>query len=122
MDPTTLAVTIISAGLIWAGRSLWAKHLDNQRQLLIENARTEKDRLQYESMQFMSAQETHRVEVLANVFTRLPNVERIEIISKEARTDLLKGLSKVDEIDIGGLKLSGEAAADLTKNQLEGQG
>lgn len=116
MDPITIVVTVLGTGLILAGRSIWAKHLETQRLVKLESAKNERDREAFSSMQFMSAQETKRMQVMAELLKENQQLSRIQDIAKESKTDLIKSFAEAEEVNIDGLLMSGEQALSLTKN------
>lgn len=116
MDPIGIVVTVLGTGLILAGRSIWAKHLETQRLVKLESAKNERDREAFSSMQFMSEQETRRMEVMAAIIKQNQQLSRIQDIAKESKTDLIKSFSEADEVNIDGLLMSGEQAFSLTRN------
>lgn len=116
MDAKSIAILILGAGLIWSGHSLFAQHLETQRIVKLENAKNERDREVFANMKFMSEQETKRAEIISNLVGQNKQLSRINEISKESKTNLLKSFSGADEINIEGIVISGEQAESLTKN------
>lgn len=116
MDAKSIAILILGAGLIWSGHSLFAQHLETQRIVKMESAKNERDREVFANMQFMSEQETKRLEVISNLIKQNQQLSRINEIAKESKTNLIKSFSGADEINIEGIFITGEQAESLTRN------
>lgn len=116
MDPTTAAITVIGLGLIWAGGSAWKNYLEHRRIVRSEEIKSESERVHLESMQFMSQEETKRMELLTKLMAKVPAVDNASQITDDARVSLLKSFRSADESTIGDIDLDSEVTNSLVQN------
>ncbi|MDC5753852.1 hypothetical protein OPW41_18280 [Vibrio europaeus] len=116
MDPTTLAVTIVSLALIWAGRSTYAMYLENRRQTRESEVKNEETREMLATQKFMSQQETERTRILTKALADNIQIASLNNVATDAKSALIKELGASDKSTIQGIELEGETAAELTKN------
>jgi hypothetical protein len=116
MDPITLAVTVVAAGAIWASSTVVKKYLENKKEEKILSAKTESEREYFESMRFMSTQETKRMELLTRVIEKNHELMNVYRHAEDAKTDLLKSMSRADEAEIAGVPIDSETAKELSAN------
>ena len=107
MDPTTIAVTVISLGVIWGAKASYSKYLEDRRDARIQEAKTEEEKAHLE---------TKRMEMFAKVVKSAPGLDDEVRYADDARGSLLKGFSGADRTDIAGAELDKETTEDLMTN------
>ena len=116
MDPTTLAITLVSLGLIWAGKTSYAAYLENRRQTRENEVKSEETREMLKSQQFMSEQETERTRLLTQVMLSNNAVSNVSKVADDTKAALIKELGTTASSTIQGISVDGEMAAELAKN------
>lgn len=116
MDPTTIAVTVISLGAIWAGKSAFNAWLDHRKEIRSGEAKNISDREHLEAMKFMSAEETKRSQILSDVIKQNADLDNAERYAQDARVELLKSFSSADSAEIDGSIIEPGIAQELVKN------
>jgi hypothetical protein len=116
MDPTTLAITLVSLALIWAGKSSYASYLENRRKIRETEVKSEEARELLKGQQFLSGQETLRTELLTQVMLNNINVNNVSKVADDTRSALIKELGTTDRSVLQGIDVDGEMAAELAKN------
>ncbi|MFF6470739.1 hypothetical protein ACET32_20830 [Pseudomonas aeruginosa] len=116
MDPTTIAGTVIGLGVIWAGSTAFKSWLEHRKEIRKEEVKSESDREHLDAMKFMSAEETKRVEILAGLIQKQPELDNADRYAHDARSDLLKSFSRADTAEIDGVELDADTARQLVAN------
>ncbi|MUK47552.1 hypothetical protein GNP79_12150 [Aliivibrio fischeri] len=116
MDPTTLAITIVSLGLIWAGKTSYASYLNTRCQIRETEVKSEETRDLIKNQQFLSEQETERAKILSQVILQNNNVATLSNVANDTKAALLKELANTDTAVIQGIEVDGELAGELAKN------
>lgn len=123
MDAKTLLKMVIAVAAIWAGKSAYSDYLaqrveirqieakKEEQQLLIEQ-----QKLRMEERERDDAQETKRMEMLTELLQQQPKLHTIKAYADDSRTELFKRSATADEVEIQGMKMDGETAAELVKN------
>jgi len=116
MDPKTLATTLVLLGLIWAGKTSYAKYLDNRRQIRETEVKSEESREMLKNQQFLSEQETKRVEIMSKAMLENTKAATLSAVADDTKAALLKELGHTQKASIQGIEFDGEVAEELAKN------
>lgn len=116
MDPTTILISVIGAGVIWAGQSMYKHYLDQRTDVRKAEIKSEADRALLEQLKFGQEQETKRAEIMAAAFGQNARLQTIANISEDTKAALIKRSASADVIEIQGVELTGEVADELVKN------
>lgn len=116
MDAKTLAVTVVSLGLIWAGKTTYTTFLNNRKQIKLQEAKTEADREQLEAMKFMNAEETKRAEIFSKIVHDNSLLASSLVHSVEAQNHLLRAITSTDYAEVNGVRVTAETASQLSSN------
>ncbi|CAK3240401.1 conserved hypothetical protein [Vibrio crassostreae] len=116
MDPTTLAITLVSLGLIWAGKASYAQYLESRRQIRETEVKSEETREMLTNQRFMSEQETERTRLLTQTLADNVQIAALNNVATDSKSALIKELGTSSKSTIQGIDLEGETAAELSKN------
>ncbi len=116
MDPTSIVVLVLGAGLIWAGQSVYKKYLDDRAQTRQTEIKSEEQRALIEHLKFSQEQETARAQIMANIIQENPRLHTISNYAEEAKAQLIRRSSGADTIELFGTELDTEVASELVKN------
>lgn len=116
MEPTHIVATAISIGLIWGGKAVWTRYLDNRKEIRMQEVRTEAEREHLAAMKFMSQEETKRIEILSKMIKREPALESMVRHADDARAEMLKGFSRAETTEFDGLSLDQDIVVNLATN------
>lgn len=116
MDPLTLAGTIVGLGAIWGSSTAYKAYLNHRKEIRMQEISSESDREQLSTLKFMSAEETKRAEVMASLINSKPVFDNAARYADDARTDILKSMSKADTAQIDGVEIDSETATQLVTN------
>ncbi len=116
MDPTTLAVMLVSLGLIWAGKTSYAQYLENRRQIRETEVKSEETREMLANQRFMSEQETERTRLLTKTMADNVQLAALNNVATDSKSALIKELGTSSRSTIQDIELKGETAAELSKN------
>lgn len=116
MQPKHYVITALGAGLIWAGYASYGSWLQHNKELFIAEQQTKEKQIEIDARNFVSEQETKRMELLTNAFSVQPKLENIQENVDAARFELFKGLSDADSVSIAGIKdLQGDTIQTILK-------
>lgn len=116
VGPQEIVITILGTALIWGGVVLFKKYLDDRKEIRMSEVKSESDREHLSTMRFMSEQETRRTELLTNLIERKPQLDNMERLAYDAKTDLVKSFAKAETAEIDGVVLDAALAKTLTAN------
>lgn len=116
MDPTTIVISVLGAGVIWGGVSSYKSYLDHRTQVRQTEIKSEENRVLIEQLKFGQEQETQRAKVLADALGQNARLQTIANISEDTKASLIKRSSGADIIEIQGVELTGQVAEELVKN------
>lgn len=116
MDQSTIIISVLGAGIIWAGQSMYKHYLDQRADVRKTEIKSEADRALLEQLKFGQEQETKRAEIMAAAFGQNARLQTIANISEDTKAVLIKRSSAADVIEIQGVELTGEVADELVKN------
>ncbi len=116
MDPTSLAILLVSLALIWAGKSSYAMYLETRKQIREKEVNSEEKRELLKNQQFLSAQETERTALLTKVILSDMHVSNISNVANDTKAALIKEFGTTQKTTIQGIEVDGETASELAKN------
>ena len=104
MEPKHIMITVLGAGLLWAGTSCWQSYLENIRQQRDIQATT-----------LAGEQEVRRMEIMAKALTSEPVLVRIRENSENTYNEMLKSFASADAVTIADKRLEKPTVKELTK-------
>lgn len=116
MDPSSVIMTVLGAGLIWAGHSAWKSYLDHRTQIRQSEIKNEEQRSLIEHLKFAQEKETERAKILADIVVQTPRLQTISNYAEDAKNQLLKRSISADKIEIYDTELNSDVAEELVKN------
>lgn len=116
MDPTTLAITLVSLGLIWAGKTSYAQYLEHRRQIRETEVKSEETREMLTNQRFLSEQETERTRLLTKTLASNIQISALNNVATDSKSALIKELGTSSKSTIQGIEIEGETATELSKN------
>lgn len=116
MGPQEIVITVLGAALIWGGVILIKKYLEDRKEVRMAEVKKESEREHFSTMRFMSEQETKRTELLAKLISEKPDLDNMERLAHDAKTDVIKSFAKADTAQIDGVVLDSDLAKALTTN------
>lgn len=113
MEPKHVIAVVVSVGLLWAGTSCWSSWLQNQKEIKQLDHETE-------SRQFASESEFKKMKLIADLATRVPQVNAVKEESEIMYNNVLKSVSETDTVSIAGIEnISGNTVKKLIKSEPE---
>ncbi|EKN3571834.1 TPA: hypothetical protein ROU78_004550 [Yersinia enterocolitica] len=116
MNPQDIVVTVLGIALIWGGTTLFKKFLDNRKEARLAEIKKESDKEHLNTIQFMSAQETQRLEILGKLITERPQLDNMERLSYDAKTEMVKSFATAKTAQIDNIELDSEMSRELVTN------
>ncbi|EOC0092130.1 hypothetical protein ACI0YT_000040 [Cronobacter dublinensis] len=116
MDAQTIVVTVLGAALIWGGVSLFKLFLNNRKEVRMAEIKSESDREHLDTMKFMSGQETKRLETVGKLLNERSDLDNMERMAYDAKTEIVKSFTKASKVEVGGLELDPEITKQLVAN------
>ena len=116
MEPTHLIATILGLSLIFGARSAWGKYLESRKETRLAEVQSEERVNFLESQKFLSEQESQRTQILGSVIKENTRLLTAQDIAHDAKTSIVKACGEADEATVQGIEVSGQAAAELTRN------
>lgn len=116
MDSKHILIALLSFSVLYFGDSAYKNYLENRKDIRQSEAKSEEQRELIKHLTFASEQETKRAVLIANIAAQNSRVHTISELSKDTKAELLKRSSSADTIELQGIKISGDAADELSKN------
>lgn len=116
MSPQDVVVTVLGVALIWGGVTLFKKFLDNRKEVRLAETKKESDREHLNTIQFISAQETKRLETLGKIIAEKPQLDNMERLSYDAKTEMVKSFATATTAQIDNIELDSETSKELVTN------
>lgn len=113
MPPELLAVTIVSLGVLWAGKTSYSSYLNYRKDIRMAEVKSEEQREMLTSIQASSKEETRRVQLLTQVMIAQPTLENVNRQAYDARTEMLRGFATADTATVSGLTVTSDVAHEL---------
>lgn len=112
MDPQSVIITVLGAGLLWAGTvcfKSWLAYLFKKKEAQLK----EKD---IESRQIVGDQEIKRMEIMAKAIKSQPILQPIKFISENTYQSLLKSCTEADNVHFAEEVLDSDTVEELVRN------
>jgi len=123
MDAKSILMMVLGVAAIWGGQSAYSSYLNNRVEIRkIESQSEEKQLLlkaqeiRLEEHKVSEQAETERMQTMAALIKAQPKMDTIKAYADDTRTELFKRSSDADEVEIQGMRMDGETAAELVKN------
>ncbi|WP_239780513.1 hypothetical protein [Pantoea sp. 9140] len=116
MSAQEIMITVISAGLIWGGVSIFRRYLDNRKEVRLAEINKDGDKEHLKTMQTMSQEETKRTEIMARFMKQQPLLDNMDRMAYDAKSEMVKSFVRADKAVIDGITLDSEMARELTTN------
>jgi len=111
MEPKHFIGVVLSVALLWTGQSCWRTWLQTQKEMKQIEHETE-------SRQFASKAEYQKMELIADLAKRVPQVQAVKENAEEMYNNVLKSVSDADSVSIAGINdISGKTVRALIKNE-----
>lgn len=116
MEPTTAIIMVLGLGVVWGSSTAFKSYLQHRRDVRSDELKSEKDREQMQSIQFLSTEETKRLELVTQMAHRFHEVDNASRFADDARGELLKSFSHATTAEIGDSTIDSDLASSLAKN------
>ncbi|WP_408672932.1 hypothetical protein [Xenorhabdus koppenhoeferi] len=118
MTPQDIIITVLGIALVWGGVSIFKKYLDNRKEARSEEIKKESDKQFLDSIQFMSEQETKRMEIIQNIIEQKPIIKQQQEIAADSKAELLRSFSnsKAETVEFDDVVLDQELLKELSTN------
>lgn len=116
MEPTMAVAMVLGLGVVWGSTTAFKSYLQHRRDVRSDELKHEKDREHMQSIQFLSQEETKRLEVVSRITQRFHEVDNASRFADDARGELLKSFSHAETAEIGDTTLDSDLANSLSKN------
>lgn len=115
MTGTEIVIVLVTLMLTYFGTSAYKSFLESRKEERIKNTSDETQRKMLETMQFTSAEETKRTQILANAVKQNSQASQIVDEARIVQSELLKAASAGDSAEFGGVKLTNEMTEALNQ-------
>lgn len=115
MDPTTIAIVVISLALIWAGQSVWRTWISERREERVAETNSKAMLKALDSIQVAVAGDAEKTKLLAKAIETQPVLSALKVEADASRMEIIKHNSSVDA-EINGVPLPSDASTSLTKS------
>ena len=112
-----LSIIALSAGLIWAGQSVWKAHIAENAKVQITKVESDEKKAELEILAILSEQETRRLEILSETFEQVPEARIAEAEAGDARQDILRGLPRGHSAIVEGVDVTSDMLVEITRSE-----
>ncbi|WP_265524146.1 hypothetical protein [Providencia rustigianii] len=116
MTPQDIVITTLGVALVWGGTNVFKKYLETRRETRSEEIKKESEKQHLETLEFMSEQETARLEIIQNIINQKPVIKQQQEYAEESKAELVKSLAKADTVDFAGVEIKQNVMKDLAVN------
>ncbi len=116
MTGTELIITILGLAVIFGSTAVLLSYLKGRATTKQEELRAKGQEQVLSAFQTLAAEDTKRMEVMANAMQRVPALRAAQEVADEARHELLKAIADESRAVVNGVEIDGEVANDLVKN------
>lgn len=123
MDPQSLLIMILTFGTLIAGTVAYKAYLQNRKEIRLKEIDAQTVQKSFEAqrealvaLQYVSQQDTEKIEIMSRLALTSPLVDNIQRIAYDAATSIVKAAGTADSIEVAGVSLSGSIAQELTTN------
>lgn len=113
MSPTEVLCTVVSVAALYFGNSAYRSFLETRKEVKLKEISDATQRQTLESLQFASAQETRRVQIIADLAKQQPRISEVREIASESHAEIVKTLTAGEQARVGDVPLSPEVAGTL---------
>ncbi|MGQ0285824.1 hypothetical protein ACT2CV_01285 [Pasteurellaceae bacterium 22721_9_1] len=115
MNGTELALITLGSFAIWGTTTGVKRFLNNRKEVRLAEIKKDSDKEHLKTFEAMSAQETQRAEIMAQIIQSHPVLENVDRQAYDAKTSLFKSFASVDEVEVGDTTVDQELSSELTK-------
>lgn len=115
MDPTTIAIVVISLALIWAGQSVWRTWITDRKEERIAETNSKAMLKALETIQVAVSGDAEKSKLLEKAMKKQPVLAELKEEADVSRMGLIKHNSTVNA-QINGVPLPSEGANSLVKS------
>ncbi|WP_146161934.1 hypothetical protein [Pseudogemmobacter blasticus] len=115
MDPTTLAIVIVSLALIWAGQSTMRNWLNNRKEERLAESNNKTLIKALETIQTVAAGDKDKQAVIQKAIEQQPVLQALKAEADDAKQSLVRHASQTDAV-VNGVSVPAGAAAALTRS------
>lgn len=116
LSPKQIIILVCVLALMYFSHSGFEIYMQQQKDVLLENIKSQQTIELLKSQEFMSAEETKRVELLTRAFGSVPGLPEIALESDNSKQQMLKSFSKNGDVDMGDVLVDQSIAKELAKN------
>jgi hypothetical protein len=116
MDSTQVAVLIGAFMLLYFGRTVFAAYLKDRKETRLAELKSEDDKEHLKHLEFVSAEETKRMQIMADALAGNKTAQAIAEEANEVHGAILRAVSKADGGTVQGIHLNGNTASQLAAN------
>ncbi|MBL3562591.1 hypothetical protein [Rhodovulum sulfidophilum] len=113
MDPTTLAILIVSLALIWAGQSTMRNWLNNRKEERLAESNNKTLIKALETIQTVAAGDQEKQAVIQKAIAQQPVLHGLKAEADDAKKSLVRHASQTDAV-VNGVSVPAGAASALT--------
>lgn len=114
MDPTTIAIVVVSLALIWAGQSVARTWISDRKEERIAETNNKSMIKALETIQTTVEGDREKSQLLQQVISQQPVLAELKKEAETSRSELIKHTSHVDAV-INGVRLTSTEAESLSK-------
>ena len=116
MTGTDIVLAAIGAGVLYSGMKCWKVYLEHRRKARMNELKSAERIKELESEQFANAEETRRVQVVAEAISKSYALQRIEDGADVVRAKVVKSLSHGNKPRLQGISISPSIAEELGRS------
>lgn len=115
MDPTTLAIVIVSLALIWAGQSTMRNWLSNRKEERLAESNNKTMIKALETIQTVAAGDKDKQAIIQKAIEQQPVLQALKAEADDAKQSLVRHASQTDAV-VNGISVPAGAASALTRS------
>ncbi len=119
MTSRDILIAVVVIALIWGGTTVYKDYVQSVRDTRIIELTNQDKKAMLESLQFMSQEETKRMEIYSKAVQTNPLVQSVTEDAVEVHQQMLKSATKAEASKINGVYLQKEVAQELVKTTKE---
>lgn len=116
MTPNEVIILAISLALIWSGTTLLRNFLNNRKEVALKKLDEDGRARLVAAVENLKKDEKDNLRTFGSVLNENARVLMAHQIAQQGQTDLLKGFSEADEVEIQGQTISGEAIRYMARS------
>jgi len=115
MTGSEIIALALGAGLIWAGKTIAMKYLDDLKDKRSRESSSEDLKNHLDTVKFMTEEQTRRAEFFANLVDGNHKLQRMQERSVDAKHAIIKGIATAEKAEFLGKKIDPYDAEELCK-------